>query len=182
MKTDIADLGNGQGEAIIAATNSSGSLNVNTDKRLLNIGSATDQKSKSELLVCLMSQTEIFDKVGAAWPLFMRLILTKDGRLMGTHDDIAKQCGNISKDTVRAWVKRLTNVHIVEANTEGWQVTVKLTGVYMDVARAPESIQVSSQVLPPERGDDVALRMIREGTRELGGTMTITINCDVAGI
>lgn len=56
-------------------------------------------------------------------------------------------------------------------------MTVKLKGEYLSVARAPESSQAVSEALPPEHADNIALKKIREGAHELGGIMSITINC-----
>jgi hypothetical protein len=139
---------------------------------------AGGDRCKAELLAELMSNPKTYDMFGAAWKLALRLLHARDGMLSGTHDDIARLLGRVSKDSVRNWIKYLVNKGIITADQKGWHMTLKLVGPYMTAATAPEVIERTVIAATVEHPKLSAIRKIAEGADMLGGHIRLTIeNC-----
>lgn len=132
-------------------------------------------QGKAELLAALMSNPETYDKFGPAWKLVLRMLHTRDGVLAGTHDDIARMLGKVSKDSVRNWIKHLDEQGIIAAEQNGWQVTLKLQGIFMNAATAPDLVEQGVTVVPADDPKVAAMKKIVEGAGMLGGRVRLTL-------
>lgn len=163
----------GGGSAIIP-TIAPGSLLIQANGVVGGRGVGAD-RCKAELLAELMSNPKTYDMFGAAWKLALRLLHARDGMLSGTHDDIARLLGRVSKDSVRNWTKYLVNKGVITADQKGWHMTLKLVGPYMTAATAPEVIERTVIAATVEHPKLSAIRKIAEGADMLGGHIRLTI-------
>ena len=154
----------------------------NLHRRQAEVGPTIEGvQGKAELLADLMSNPETYDKFGPAWKLALRMLHTRAGVLVGTHDDIVRMLGHVSKDSLRNWIKHLSDQGIITAEQKGWQVALKLQGTYMKAATAPELIERSVMAIPVDDPKVEAMRKIVEGAEVLGGRVRLTLEDCIFG-
>jgi len=142
--------------------------------------SGNHEKSKAELLAKLMREPETYDRIGAAWRLVVRLLTSKDGTLVGSYRDMAGMVGSISGDTVKNWVKHLVEKGVITSEQKGRQIALRLTEEYMRVAMAPERVETTVEVLPPEHARLGALKKLVDGAARLGGRVKLSLeDCEL---
>jgi len=141
---------------------------------------AQGDRSRGELLSYLMSKPETYKQIGAAWRLAMRLLTSEDGTLVGSYRDMARLLGNVSGDSVKNWAKHLVEIGMTTSEQKGHQIALKLTEEYMRIATAPDKVETTVEVLPPEYAGLMALRKVVDGARELGGKVKLVLeDCEL---
>jgi hypothetical protein len=146
-----------------------------TRRQLAATQPAQGRRCKSELMAELMSRPETYDRFGAAWRLAMRLLHSTDGVLVGTYQDIAALLGSTSRDSVKNWAKRLAKHGVLTMDQKGWQVTLRLLGDYMSIARAPLTLNRTVTFAAHEDPRLAGLKRIAAGAAALGGHINVTI-------
>ncbi len=136
---------------------------------------SNQSRSKSELMSDLMAKSETYKMIGAAWCLAMRLLHSSDGKLIGSYAELGRLLGNVSGDSVKNWAKHLDGIGMTTTEIKGRQVVVRLTDEYMRIATAPDKVETTVHVLPPEYEAIMALQKIVDGATELGGNVKVSL-------
>ena len=94
----------------------------------------TENGSKSDLLAELVR-----DSATLGWFLYLRLVLTEGGSIVGKYEEIGQVMGTGGK-TVRNWVKALESAGIVKSQAKGHQISLQLLGKHIAIAQAPNVV------------------------------------------
>lgn len=95
--------------------------------------------SKTELLANLFRKPEIYEQIGSAWFLYLKLTLIEEGKLTATYDQIGVDMATSGK-TIRNWVGRLETAGIVKSVSKGHQVSIELLGEHMEIAQVSNAV------------------------------------------
>lgn len=129
---------------------------------------------KSALLTEILANHELLDAIGSAWRLFFHLILVEKGSMVGTFDEIAKEIGTNNGRTMRNWVNQLEKHGILQCQSKGKRVEIKLLEPHMSIAKASD--QPLEQVEVPEylKNDKIqGLLKMYEGAELTGSDIEI---------
>ncbi len=133
--------------------------------------------SKADQLADLMRNPETLDHIGAAWFLYLRLILIEGGTITGTYDQIGRDMA-ISGKTIRNWVSNLEKAGVVQSQSKGHRITIKLLGDHMTIANSPNSIihveTKAPEVKPLNPLEMKALKFIQTA-EETGATLEFNL-------
>ena len=105
----------------------------------------TADNTKAALLAALVSDPALLKEVGAAWFLYLRLVLVEDGKMIGTYEEIGLAIGVVGK-TVRNWAAALETASIVKCEPKGHRVSLELVGKHLEAAKAPTLVQTGEAV------------------------------------
>lgn len=108
-----------------------------------------DRKCRATLMAEVINEPAVLTEIGAAWLLYLRLVLVESGRVVGTYDEIGQPMGATGK-TVRNWVNGLEKRGVVTCERLGHRVSVELLGRHMTIAKAPDHIvkTIAAETIP----------------------------------
>jgi hypothetical protein len=129
--------------------------------------------SRLDAVAALATDPQVCRQVGAAWPLWLHLLLRSEGRIEGTCEEIGIRLG-VSGRTVRSWAGILSDAGIATGSTRGRRMGITLVGRHLDAAEAEsaEAVVVSAPE-SPESPKLQALRKVAEAADQAGSPLEI---------
>ena len=126
----------------------------------------TENGSKSDLLAELVRDSATLGLIGAAWFLYLRLVLTESGSIVGNYEEIGQVMGTGGK-TVRNWVKALESAGIVKSQAKGHQISLQLLGKHIAIAQAPNVVvqKTVAQDIPMSDRMKTAMALVEAAER-----------------
>ncbi len=135
--------------------------------------------TKSMRLAELLRRPGAYDQIDSAWRLAMWLMLTEKGVVVCGYDEIAERLGDVSRHTVRKWADALEAKGVLERQSKGKVVELRLKGDYLEVAAAPDAIRNEGPAVRQASPAVLSMMKIIEGAGELGGRVAMKIEgCD----
>lgn len=121
-----------------------------------------------------VSNPALCERIGAAWRLFLLLLLFENGVLCGQHQQIAEKL-NANERTFRNWLKTLESAEVAERINHGKSIEVRLKEPFFGYSRLPDRN-------PPQTASNIQespklrlLRTIQAGAEEIGATIEVKI-------
>lgn len=123
-----------------------------------------------------MADERICSTVGAAWRLWIRLILVEGGSMAGTQEELGQKLG-VSGRTVNSWTSILEKAGVVEKKVKNKRVEINLVGRHLEAATAPDTVAVGQAVetTAPESARLRALKKALEASEEGGSKLEVSM-------
>lgn len=124
----------------------------------------------------LVADATVCEAVGAAWRLWLRLLLIEGGSMTGTREELGQKLG-VSGRNVGNWVTALQNNGIVKVCKTGRKMKVELADQHMSVALMPDIVTVDGGAKARPELDDHQRSVLRlmDDARAVGGKVEIRI-------
>jgi len=136
--------------------------------------------TRASALAELLGDPEIRKGIGAAWPLYMMLVLNQSGEVSGTRDEVGAMLGEDGRN-VGNWVDRLEAAGIATVAKDRRRMEVSLTGRHMEVALLPETVAVVGEKKDDRRElDERQERILRlvDDARAVGKRIELKVELD----
>ena len=133
-------------------------------------------RTKAAALAEVILQPAMLRKIGAAWPLYLRLVLVEEGRMIGDYRGVGQSLGT-PPSTAQKWIAALVASGIAEKRNKGRGIEIVLREPHLAIARIPDEVTTVVQSVVEPRTDSVTQGVLKimEGSRLAGGDMTITV-------
>lgn len=95
--------------------------------------------SKWDLLAAAMRDPKTFGKLKSAWWLFMRLVVSENGAMVASYDDMGVQLG-VTRKTVENWARDLAEGGVITREKTGHGIRLALSAEYMPIVKAQDRV------------------------------------------
>jgi len=133
-------------------------------------------RTKSAALAEVILQPAMMRKIGAAWPLYLRLVLVEEGRMIGDYRGVGQILGT-PPSTAQKWIAALVESGIAEKRNKGRGIEVVLREPHLAIARMPDHAAPAElpAVTPIRDSETQGVLVIMEGAKLAGGSWTISV-------
>ena len=135
------------------------------------------RRIKLEAVHEIVANNELCEGIGAAWRLFLRLLLLENGVICNKSQLIAEKMGTNEK-TLRNWISTLEETQVAIKVNHGKSIEVKLCEPYLGYALLPDVPPQSAATIVAEPQDTPTLALmktIRQASEAAGAKVEIRI-------
>ena len=134
-----------------------------------------ESENRTRLLAALLAGPDTVKAIVPAWPLYMRLVLTEEGRMVTSYPEMGRIFGSSGR-SCRQWVERLGENGIVRHVKTGTGIEIELLEPHASAATAPEVAEVGDNESKDSiTGDQQALLDMVAAAKRAGKTVEMHV-------
>ena len=135
-------------------------------------------QTRPAAVAALLADRELRQSIGGAWPLYAMLLLSWEGAVAGTRDEIGTLLHEDGRN-IGNWIKALVKAGIAEVEKSGRRMKIVLTDRHMRVALMPDIVTVidnaGQQEEPVLSDHQQGVLRLMDQAKTVGGTVEIRV-------